>query len=362
MTGDLLRARGIGVRRGASDVLAPCDVELAAGDRLAIYGPNGAGKSTLLQALAGFLPLACGAVSFQGRVLGRDISLLDFHRRTAAVFQEPLLLRGTVRHNVELGLRLRGAGRAECTARAAPWLERLGIAHLADRPIDALSGGEAQRTSLARALVLEPQILFLDEPFAALDAPTRTRLADELCVILEDNRMAAIFVTHDIDEAAHLCQQCLVIDAARVLQHGPMPQVLQRPGSPRVARICGARNVFSARVAGRQAEGLLLDWKGQRLVAQGSAPVGSSVEFMIRPEFVGLAREGAPGCAIRGQVVHVRHRAREHWVAVSVGNDRVELRRPSGDTAVAGGEALLSIPAEAIWIFETSDDGLERAT
>ncbi len=197
MTAALLQAERISARRSDRIVLEPCSLSVEPGDRVAIYGPNGAGKSTMLQALAGLLPIASGTVSFRGKMLGQEVSLLEYHRRTAPVFQEPLLLRGTVRHNVELGLKLRGVDGPERDARIQPWLKRLRIAHLADRPASSLSGGEAQRTSLARALALDPQVFFLDEPFAALDAPTRARLADELSEILDERQIATLFVTHD---------------------------------------------------------------------------------------------------------------------------------------------------------------------
>ncbi len=135
MSSTLLHAESISVHRGDRIVLASCNLSVGPGDRIAIYGPNGAGKSTMLQALSGLLPIASGAVSFRGKALGQEVSLLEFHRRTAAVFQEPLLLRGTVRHNVELGLRLRGMAAPERTARVQPWLDRLRISHLADRPV-----------------------------------------------------------------------------------------------------------------------------------------------------------------------------------------------------------------------------------
>jgi ABC-type multidrug transport system ATPase subunit len=117
----------------------------------------------------------------------------------------------------------------ERDARIRPWLDRLRISHLADRPVGSLSGGEAQRTGLARALVLDPEVFFLDEPFAALDGPSRARLADELSVILDERWIATLFVTHDIDEAAELCDRCVVLDAGRVLQQDDMVAVLEFP-------------------------------------------------------------------------------------------------------------------------------------
>src|SRR5262245_42603845 len=174
-----------------------------------------------------------------GQILGRDLAWFDYQRRIAAMFQEPLLLRGTVIHNVGLGLALRGIDRTERDARVRPLLEQLKIAHLADRSIGTLSGGEAQRTSLARALVLEPQVLFLDEPFAALDQPTRRRLVRELGELLRARRLATVLVTHDLAETSALCDRCAVIDAGAILQHERPRELFARPRTPRVAEILG---------------------------------------------------------------------------------------------------------------------------
>jgi len=243
----LLQAHGISVHRNGRVTLKPCDLAVDAGETVAIYGPNGAGKSTLIQALAGLLPLASGKISLAGQLLGRDLSLFHYHRRIAVVFQEPLLLRGTVGHNVGVGLRLRGVPRQERGQRIGPLLDQLKIAHLVDRPAGMLSGGEAQRTSLARALVLEPDVLFLDEPFAALDQPTRVRLVRELAGLLRERRMATLFVTHDLSEAAALCTRCVVVDAGEILQQGTFPEVLNAPGSQRVAEITNVENDFGVR-------------------------------------------------------------------------------------------------------------------
>ena len=239
MSSALLRALGISVQRNGRPTLQPTDFAVRAGETIGIYGPNGAGKSTLLQALAGLLPLTSGTITMGGQVLGRDLAWFDYHRRIAAMFQEPLLLRGTVIHNVGLGLALRGIDRTEREARVRPLLEQLKIAHLADRSIGTLSGGEAQRTSLARALVLEPEVLFLDEPFAALDQPTRRRLVRELGELLRARRLATVLVTHDLAETSALCHRCAVIDAGAILQHGRTQELFAQPRTARVAEILG---------------------------------------------------------------------------------------------------------------------------
>jgi len=239
MNQPLLQALGVTVERDSRVVLHPMDLAVSAGEVVCVYGPNGAGKSTLLQALAGLLPPASGRVLFHGKTVGDQVPLLQFRRRIAMVLQEPLLLRGSVWHNVTLGLRLRGVAASEQKNRADLWLERLKITHLAGRPAHALSAGEARRASLARALVLDPEVLFLDEPFVALDAPTRFPLLDELAAILTERRLAALFVTHDLLEALEFSEKCLILDQGRILQEGRLTDILKAPASHRVREITG---------------------------------------------------------------------------------------------------------------------------
>jgi tungstate transport system ATP-binding protein len=239
MSDAILCAEGVSVQHGKRFMLAPCSLQLPAGEVLTIYGPNGAGKSTLLLAVAGLAHVAAGQVRFKGQVVGRGLPLLAYHRRTSAVFQEPLLLRGTVLHNATLGLRLRGLDARQAIERAGPWVERLKIAHLLDRTVGTLSAGEAQRTSLARALALDPEVLFLDEPFAALDAPTRQRLTGELAAILTERQIATLFVTHDLAEAQRLSKRGIVLDGGKIVQEGQIAAMLRNPVSARVAEILG---------------------------------------------------------------------------------------------------------------------------
>ena len=349
----MLRVEEVSVRRGGQLTLEPCSLSLEAGERLAVYGPNGAGKSTLLQAVAGLLPVASGSIAFRGAPVGTGLPVLDYHRRTAAVFQEPLLLRGTVQHNIELGLRLRGIAAQERVRRARAWMERLRITHLADRPASLLSGGEAQRTSLARALVLEPEVLFLDEPFAALDAPTRGRLLGELAEILDEQRIATLFVTHDLDEAAELCERCLVLDAGRLLQHDAMTSVVERPLSRRVAEIIGAANVFDGRLVADDGGAVSIDWGGHRIRTSYEGRAGAIVSFLIWEDRLKL---GAPfngtSNEIRGLVRQVRRRGANTLVSVRVGNPHsIQVRCPSSQRPSLDQEVAISFSPEAVWVF-----------
>ena len=166
----------------------------------------------------------------------------------ACVFQEPLLCRGSVLYNARLACRPRGVARPEADRRALDWLGAWGSAALADRPVDRLSGGEAQRTSLARAFAAEPEVLFLDEPFAALDAPTREALLDDLGRLLAATETTTVLVTHDRAEALRLGDRVAVLLEGRLAQIGPPGQVFGAPADEAVARFVGVENLLPGRV------------------------------------------------------------------------------------------------------------------
>lgn len=213
----ILAAKNITVVRSKRTILQVPSVELREGEVLALVGHNGAGKTTLLQVLALVLQPTTGTVYFRGEVVSNS-NALRIRRCMAAVLQQPLLLDTTVFKNVAVGLQIRKVPKKEINRLVPPWLERLGVAHLAKESVRGLSGGEAQRVSLARALVLNPQVLFLDEPFSALDTPTREALLKELNIILTEQNMAAVFVTHDYREIPRLANRVTELDGGLVLR------------------------------------------------------------------------------------------------------------------------------------------------
>jgi len=217
MTRSILSAKDITVVRSKRTILQVPNVELSQGEVLALVGHNGAGKTTLLQVLALVLQPTTGTVCFQGEAVSNS-NALRIRRCMAAVLQQPLLLDTTVFKNVAVGLQIRKIPKKDINLLVPPWLERLGVAHLAKEPVRGLSGGEAQRVSLARALVLEPQVLFLDEPFSALDTPTREGLLKELSTILKESNMTAVFVTHDYREIPKLADRVMELDGGLVLR------------------------------------------------------------------------------------------------------------------------------------------------
>lgn len=288
MTGAKLALRDVAVNRGRRRVLDVPALEVLRGELLALVGPNGAGKSTLVQVAALLERPANGEVLFDGERVGRNV--LPYRRRMAVVFQEPLLLDTSVENNVKAGLSLRGVSRAEQRRRAGIWLERFGIAHLARRSARTLSGGEAQRTSLARALVLEPEVLILDEPFAALDAPTRAALIDDLDDILGASRITTVFVTHDRSEALRLGDRVAVLMEGRVRQAGTPSEVFAAPADEDVATFVGVETIAPGRVRAI-ADGIaVVDVSGRAIEADAIGQAGDEVLVCLRPEDIILAR------------------------------------------------------------------------
>lgn len=198
---------------------------LPKGQVTALVGPNGSGKTSLLLTLALLQPATSGTIYFDGAVVNGG-SPLGLRRRMALVFQEALLLDTTVHRNLTIPLRIRGASHAEAAARAEKWLIRFEIGHLARRKARQLSGGEAQRASLARAFALEPEILFLDEPFTALDYPTRKALLNDLGQLLKDMNITTLFVTHDYTEIPFLASEVAVLNDGRIVKHGTVREIL----------------------------------------------------------------------------------------------------------------------------------------
>jgi molybdate transport system ATP-binding protein len=224
------------------------------GEVVALLGPNGAGKTTALRVLAGLVPLTEGSVRIAGSTMddpGTGIFVPAHRRSIGVVFQDYLLFPHlTARDNVAFGPRSHGATRAEAHAIADRWLSRVGLPDLARRKPRQLSGGQAQRVALARALAVDPALLLLDEPLAALDARTRLETRAQLHHHLAEHQGGTLLVTHDPLDALVLADRLVILEDGRVVQDGDAAAITARPRTDYVARLVGL-NLYRGKGSGR---------------------------------------------------------------------------------------------------------------
>ncbi|MET3960983.1 molybdate transport system ATP-binding protein [Marmoricola sp. OAE513] len=268
---------------------------IAAGETVALLGANGSGKSTTLGVLAGLVRPDEGRVVIGGTTVldtagGTDLP--PHRRRVALMTQDPLLFPHLrVRDNVAFGPRSSGRSRSEAARIADHWLEEVGATDLADRRASAVSGGQAQRIALARALAADPELLLLDEPMSSLDVALAPGLRQTLRSALADR--TAVVVTHDVLDALLLADRVVVLDEGRVVEDGSTSEVLSRP-----------RSAFAARIAGLNL--MAGSWDGVNVVLPGGtllhgmtagpAPTaGGDVVATFRPASVAVFREPVAG-------------------------------------------------------------------
>lgn len=286
----ILEVKDLEVQRGGVTTLHVPALQIKDGEIFCLIGPNGSGKTTLLQTLSYLEPSFNGKIFFRGKQVEADCSL-EYRRKLAMVFQEPLLFNTTVFNNIASGLKIRRLNRGEINARVMEQMERFGISHLARRSARTLSGGEAQRTSLARAFALGPELLFLDEPFAALDQLTRESLLGDLKTILGQTGTTTILATHDRKEALGFSGLVAVMNRGRIEQLGPPDEVANFPATEFVASFVGMETILRGRVIRKNGGTFVADVSGKDIEAVGEVLLGESVVLCIRPENVTLSTQ-----------------------------------------------------------------------
>jgi molybdate transport system ATP-binding protein len=264
---------------------------------LVLFGPSGAGKSMTLSCIAGLARPDRGLIRLDGRVLfesdGRRRQEIPLHqRRIGYVFQDYALFpHMTVAQNLAYGIR----GRHSAQVQVEAMLTRLHLKGLADRYPHQLSGGQQQRVALGRALMIQPALLLLDEPLAALDGAVRESLQADLASLQRELGLSVVYITHNLMDAFALGDRLAVIQAGRLQQVGPIQEVFHRPNNRTVAEITGVRNLLEGRVQAASAEGLVIAWRGYTILAPPSPRhPGERVTFYIRPEDVKLLYPDRP--------------------------------------------------------------------
>ncbi len=224
-----LELSGVVYEAGGRRLLDGVDLRLESGGRSLVLGPNGAGKSLTLRIAHGLLAPSAGGVRWAGAEADGG-NMRRLRSRQAMVFQRPVLLRRSARANLAHALAVQGVARADRRPRIDAVLERTGLSELASRPARVLSAGEQQRLALARAWVLEPEVLFLDEPTASLD-PAATRAVEALILAISAAGTKVVMTTHDLGQARRLADDAIFLHRGRVLERGPASEFFDDPRS-----------------------------------------------------------------------------------------------------------------------------------
>lgn len=288
--------------------LKQLDFAVEAGETLAILGPNGAGKSVTLETIAGFHRPDSGRIA----ISGRNVTRLPPERRNIALLFQDFGLFPHLSVAANIAIALRRPRRRRPRHSFAELLADLGIAHLSRRHPASLSPGEKQRVALARALAAEPDLFLFDEPFSAIDAPTRERLRAELAGFLRDSGVPAIFVTHDRGDALALADRCMILRDGAIVQSGPAATIFARPVDRFVAEFVGFDNILPGRIAGRSGEVLTIA-VADKLIDVTAANVADgcarAVWLCIRAEDIDLCpldHAPAAGARLAGRIVALR--------------------------------------------------------
>ena len=334
-------------------------MHVGVGETLAVLGPNGSGKSTAMSVIAGLLRPDAGTASLDGRVLfdvgrpGKSHVWVPPHSRGVALLaQEPLLFPHlSALDNVAFGPRSLGQARGKSRAVAEHWLGQVDAAAYADRKPAQLSGGQAQRIAVARALAADPRLLLLDEPMAALDVAVAPAVRQMLRKVLADR--SAVIVTHDVLDALLLADRVLVIEEGSVVEEGPTTDLLARPRSAFAARIAGL-NMMRGTLDGhgvRGADGSLIEGIADQPVAQGDPAVA-----VFRPSAVGVYRQ-PPGGSPRNVMDVTITELEPFGDQIRVRTDRLSADVTAGAVAeldlAPGRPAIFTVKASEVAIYRS---------
>lgn len=332
----LLECRDVAVRYGEVEALTGFDLKVAAGETVAILGPSGSGKSTIMYAIAGFIPVTSGRISIGGiEVSQRHKTLPPEERPVGLVFQNYALWpHMTALENVAYPIRRSGRTAPDALREANDLLTRVGIAHLGDRKPAELSGGEQQRVGLARALARRADIYLFDEPTAHLDATVRAAVQDEIRRRRTELGAAALYTTHDSEEALAIADRIVLLREGVVVQTGSPAQIYERPVDEWAARLTGPVAALVGETV-VSVDGRVEVVIGETsLAAETNAPESAGpVTVLVRPEWV------EPGGPVHGVVGQVSYRGPHTDYGIETPLGRLVARVP-GTPELTHGDAV----------------------
>lgn len=336
---------GVTKRYDGHTAVAAVSMTVPEGAFVTLLGPSGCGKSTVLRMISGFVEPTAGDIRIGGRSV---VGLPPYRRDTAMVFQDYALFpHRTVEQNLAFGLRMRGAARPEIAAKVGRMLTMLDLAGLGRRRVSEISGGQAQRVALGRALVVEPSVLLLDEPLGALDLKLRKQMQAELKRIHRELGLTFVAVTHDQEEALNLSDLIAVMNGGRIEQYGPPEEVYARPATRFVADFVGEANLIEAVV---DATGRLVAEGGYALAPPTAArfPAGP-VTLAVRPEAVVVGS----GAGLRARVEEVLYSGAVRRVVgrTDAGTRVTSLQATSEPAPERGAVVAFAWAPSASWII-----------
>jgi spermidine/putrescine transport system ATP-binding protein len=340
-----LSVRSVSKKRGGLTVLENASLEVRPGEFVTLLGPSGCGKTTLLRLIAGLDSVDSGRIV----ISGNDLTETNAHLRPVhTVFQSYALFPHlTVFENVAFGLRIRNRAEAEIKSEVLAALAAVHLAGLENRKPSEISGGQGQRAALARALVLKPDILLLDEPLAALDAQLRSSMRLELVQLQRALGTTFILVTHDLEEAIECSSRIAVMRTGRIEQFAAPREIFEHPVSVYVARLVGMENILEGRVATRTAAGAMVDLGFTTIEIDGVVPdAGASFCIGLHGEHIRLSRT-RPG--LPGTVTAVRYLGEATRCALQVGGATLVANIPPQEVVREGERMTLDIERSS-WI------------
>jgi iron(III) transport system ATP-binding protein len=345
---------GLTKRFGDVAAVAGLDLTVQPGELVALLGPSGCGKTTTLRLVAGFMAPDEGEIRVGDRVLSSAAAVVPpERRRMAMIFQSYALWpHMTVAQNVAYGLRFGGAPRSERAARVDEMLRAVQLPGYGERYPGELSGGQQQRVAVARALVVEPEILLLDEPLSNLDATLREEMRFEIRRLHERFGITTLYVTHDQAEAMVISDRVAVLQSGRVIQVGAPAELFEQPRTRFVAEFIGKTNLVEA-----VADGTASVARGRlrlRIAADGLVP-GAAAVVCIRPHQIALAPRAGAGAepvgvnALAGAVIRASYLgdAVDYQVALDDSDVVLRVTGPTPARARAGEPVILTVPPEA---------------
>ena len=348
----VLQLKQINKYFGRSHVIKDVNIDFEKGHFVTFLGPSGCGKTTLLRMVAGFYEPDDGEILLDGKRIER---IPPYSRNTAMVFQEYALFpHMNVFDNVSYGLRVKNRPKEEIERRVKEALDLMQLKGMEDRFPNQMSGGQQQRVAVARALVMNPEVLLLDEPLSNLDAKLRESVRVELRDIQKKMGLSTIYVTHDQSEALSMSDMIVVLKGGVVHQTGSPQEIYFEPKTPFVADFIGTTNLLSVKGLGENT----VSYGNDRIPTTKSVNAGQEYCLSIRPECLKLVKE-----AVDGQVnvkVTIQNKMFlgekiRYFVNDSLGKEWIIDIYDPGRTILEG-EAYAAFPFEKAWLIEDLTD------